>query len=116
MSFDFEVTATPFIYKSKHYTILSLIDISSEKRRKALERIFFHDVINTAGSLRGVLGLLKEPENKSSINEYLELAENINEVLIEEILLQRDLLSAENNDLKVKHTNVFSADLITLFF
>ena len=39
------VSATPFINSGEHFVILSISDISHEKRRKALERVFFHDVI-----------------------------------------------------------------------
>jgi PAS domain-containing protein len=41
--FDYEVTATPFVWQEEKYTVFSLADISGVKRKRMLERIFFHD-------------------------------------------------------------------------
>ena len=60
ISIDLEVTATPFAWRNEKFIIFAARDISSEKRKEALERIFFHDVINTAGTLQGVVDLLKQ--------------------------------------------------------
>ena len=53
VAYDFLVTTSPFQWQGHMYYVLSLADISSEKRRKAMERIFFHDVINKTGSMYG---------------------------------------------------------------
>lgn len=50
---DLKVTAAPMQVEGELFTAFYVSDISSEKRRKALERIFFHDVLNTAGALEG---------------------------------------------------------------
>jgi len=54
---DLEITATPFFHEEE-YIIVSMQDITEKKRRALLERIFFHDVINIAGSLNGILQIL----------------------------------------------------------
>jgi signal transduction histidine kinase len=50
---EFNVRATPVLIEGRTFTVLSLRDISSEKRRDALEQVFFHDVLNTVGGLLG---------------------------------------------------------------
>jgi len=35
------------------FTVMLVTDISAEKRRKALEGIFFHDILNTVGGSPG---------------------------------------------------------------
>mgnify|MGYP003339318652 CR=1 FL=1 len=50
--------AQPFRQEGEDLLLLSLLDISGEKRRAVLERLFFHDVLNSAGGLRGLLHLL----------------------------------------------------------
>jgi signal transduction histidine kinase len=50
---EFNVRATPVTVEGTRFTVLSLRDISSEKRRDALEQTFFHDVLNTVAGLRG---------------------------------------------------------------
>ena len=59
---DLEVTATPFTWEKESFVIFAARDISAEKRKEALERIFFHDFANTVGSLYGFAQLLSEAE------------------------------------------------------
>jgi nitrogen-specific signal transduction histidine kinase len=99
--FDFLVTVKPVIISQKEYYILTLTDISSEKRKIALERIFFHDVLNMAGSLNGFFSLLKETNDPSEYKELVELARSVSNHLTDEVEAQRQLLAAENGDLQV---------------
>lgn len=112
INFDMLVMATPFFINEKQYTILSLNDISSEKRRKALERIFFHDVVNTAGTLKGIIEIMKGIEDEKELRKFISLADTISGELVEEITAQRELIAAENNELQLKRDNILSIDLI----
>ena len=112
VAFDLMVTAAPIYIEKKEYSILSLNDISNEKRRKALERIFFHDIINTAGSLNSIIEIMKDVDETEKLKEFVELAGNTSKDLIDEILAQRELLAAENNELNVKRIAVFSHELL----
>lgn len=112
VNFDMLVMATPFFIKEKQYTILSLNDISSEKRRKALERIFFHDVVNTAGTLKGIIEIMKDIEDEKELRKFINLADTTSNELVEEIIAQRELIAAENNELQLKRDNILSIDLI----
>ena len=112
VAFDLMVTAAPIYIEKKEYSILSLNDISNEKRRKALERIFFHDIINTAGSLNSIIEIMKDVDETEKLREFVELAGNTSKDLIDEILAQRELLAAENNELNVKRIAVFSHELL----
>ena len=119
VSFDFMVTANPFKIKVDTFIILSFIDISSSKRRLALERIFFHDFSNKVGSLGGFLQLIDEVDSPEKSKEYLKYAQNISNELNDEIKAQRLLLSAENNDLKINKVysnslNIISSVVISL--
>jgi nitrogen-specific signal transduction histidine kinase len=101
VSYDFEITASPFQFDEESYVILSMKDISNEKRRKVLERVFFHDIINTAGGLNGFLEFLKTTNDPTEIHEMIRIAGNLGDKLVDEILAQRQLLSAENGELVV---------------
>ena len=109
ISYDFEVSAAPFNWQNKEYTIFTIQDISNEKRRRALERIFFHDIINKTGGLGGFLEILKYVDDKERIKEITDIMEEITNDLNEEIIAQRQLLEAENNELKINkaETNNF---------
>lgn len=45
---DFRVWTFPININNEKFTAFTLIDISNEKRREVPERIFFHDILNTA--------------------------------------------------------------------
>ena len=100
-SLDLEVTATPFHWGDQSFVIFAARDISSEKRKEALERIFFHDVINTAGTLQGVVDLLKQLKDPKKIKNFIDLLSVVSQDLTEEILNQKSLLAAENGELAV---------------
>ena len=59
VAMEFRVVAVPVAIAGRMLTLLSLVDISDEKRRLALERIFFHDILNTAGGVRSIADLLR---------------------------------------------------------
>ena len=97
---DLKVSTAPFDYQGERFTICALQDIGHEKRRKALERTFFHDVLNTAGGLRGFAELLLESDPEE-VPEVADRVSRISRQLIEEIETQRSLLAAEANELSV---------------
>ncbi len=98
-SLDLQVWTTPFMNDGQRYTILSIKDISHENRRQALERIFFHDILNTAGTLQGFINLIiSEPATEQT--EMMGYLQRLSERLLEEIRTQRDLSYAENGELQ----------------
>ena len=115
---DLKVTATPFNYKTKKYTILAIEDVSDQKRRMILERVFFHDILNIAGSIKGFADLLKTTNahehmlEGSDVEEYLDIMGKLSGELLEEILSQRTLLSAEVGDLKTAISAIPSLNLL----
>jgi K+-sensing histidine kinase KdpD len=97
---DLKVSTAPFQYDGESFTICAIQDISHEKRRRTLERTFFHDVLNTAGGLQGYADLLQESEPE----EVPEVATKVSEIsqhLIEEIESQRSLMAAEAEELSI---------------
>jgi signal transduction histidine kinase len=98
---DLKVSATGFCVGEEQFTVCVLKDISQQKRLGVLNRTFFHDVINTAGGIRGFTELLRYSERRSADDEG-ELAElhELADQLLEEIEAQRDLMYAESGDLE----------------
>ncbi|NMC63906.1 MAG: GHKL domain-containing protein [SAR324 cluster bacterium] len=101
-SMELQITVSPLAPKDQEeFFLLVVEDISDKKRRYALERIFFHDVLNTSGALLNFLRfLIEEKETAGTDAPLLELSK-IAQRLYEEIVEHRDLISAENNDLSV---------------
>ena len=78
-------------------TLLAGLDISHEKRYQALERIFFHDVMNTASCIEGLAEMLAETAVPNIPDFSRQLAESARR-LIEEITSQKDLASVESGE------------------
>ncbi len=98
---DLLVKSTLFRLGGEEWTIFTIKDISHEKRRRALERIFFHDITNSITSL----GLISESlrSNKTSdMGKIRNLITESIEDLTKSINGQKILTEAENNDLSVE--------------
>ncbi len=94
---DLEITATPIEFEKK-YLIVSIEDITERKRKALLERLFFHDVLNLAGGLSGILELIPVlSEDKKE--KYLEIASSLTEQIIDEIRGQQQMMKAESGEL-----------------
>jgi K+-sensing histidine kinase KdpD len=110
---DLKITSTPVVFDGVNYTILSIDDISDSKRRQMLEKIFFHDVINIAGCLKGVTDILMvEPYSSNNTTEYINIIGRMSNELLEEIMSQRALAFAENGDLMPNITSFSSLEML----
>ncbi|MGO9309590.1 MAG: PAS domain-containing sensor histidine kinase [Spirochaetia bacterium] len=112
---DLLVKTTPFEIAGSRYVMVNFSDISDLKRRSALERIFFHDILNTASSFRVYLDLLRRgggsEDGKRGILERLDA---VCDTLQEEIEGQKIMLSAENGTLRAQRNLIESHGLAVL--
>ena len=99
-SLDMRIWATRFSIQEVEFFLFVSIDIGNEKRRRALERIFFHDVLNTAGGLKGFAELLKL-EAKGNLADLAGIVYDASDNLVTEIQMQKELMAAEHNELVV---------------
>jgi len=97
---DLKVHASPLKIGSEIFTVFALTDISDEKRRLNLERIFFHDLLNTASTVKALAYNL-ESANKEESEEFRGYLVKLTDKLVDEICAQRDIYAAENNELAV---------------
>ena len=107
----FRISSTFFELGSRQYCILSLTDMSDEHRRRNLERIFFHDLLNIVGAMTGYVQLLEEaePAERPHLSQsVLRLADN----LVEEIRSQQELTLAESGELPVRPEQCSSREVL----
>jgi signal transduction histidine kinase len=109
---DLRVWATPFYKEGELFTIFAAADISSEKRREALERTFFHDVLNTASGITGLSEVMRMEENPLESRELLEMIHNSSKQLIEEIQSQRQLGQAERGQLEISKEHIDCREIL----
>lgn len=108
---DLKVYTSKLPVQGEDFVVLSVADISNEKRRRALERIFFHDIANTIGALSGFSQLLNEadPGDKDELGREITI---LSERLVEELNAQRDLAAAENNELEIHTEDIGSGEFL----
>lgn len=105
---EYRAVASP-LSLDQPYTVLVLADISEEKRRAALERIFYHDLLNSVGALCGLLDLWDEGSSNTDLRSALH---RVVGRIREEVLSARDLSAAERGDLQVDRRPVDAAEII----
>ena len=94
---DFRVRASPLLFDGHPFVLLFVQDVSSEKRREALERSFFHDLGNAVMGVSGLAEMLASEnygENSRQIAGLLNRAVNrlVNEIRVQRILMAEDVV------------------------
>jgi len=108
---DLRVSSSPFSLDAEHFVIFSITDVSHEKRRRTLERIFFHDMLNTAGGLQGLMEFLVD-EVSEELRDDARLIHRVMTQLTDEIICQKQLLAAETNELETNIVPLCVGDIL----
>jgi signal transduction histidine kinase len=95
---ELRVWATPVEIEGEAFTIFAALDISNEKRRRALERIFLHDIHNVATGIRWCIEFLQKAKPEK-LDSYFDDINRLCRELNDEIEAQRLLLRAESGEL-----------------
>lgn len=100
-SLDLRIWATPFQFTGEEFTIFAAVDISNEKRRQVLERLFFHDLGNTAGVIQGLAELVETTSSMAELEQFdfKNLLSQASRQLVDEIAAHRQLIAAEKGEL-----------------
>lgn len=110
VSLDLRVWATPLIH-NRRFTVFAARDTTDEKRRAVLERLFFHDVLNAAGGLKGIIEVWPDLTAEEA-SQMQRMAESLAEELLEEIRSHRDLTAAERGDLVPAYKEIDAGKLL----
>ncbi|MFZ1281609.1 MAG: HAMP domain-containing sensor histidine kinase [Ignavibacteriaceae bacterium] len=100
-SIDLRISTSIIELDDNTYTLFAIEDIQDEKRRKVLEKIFFHDVLNTANSVYNISEIINSASSLDEVNEFKQMMFTSTEQLVKEIQSQRDLINAEQGTLSV---------------
>lgn len=105
---DLLVTSRTLTLEGVRFLVVTLTDTGHEKRRRALERIFFHDLMNLGGGLESLVREFSRAlsQDKAAVGAVLERGFN---QLMDEIQSQKVLSEVENGELVCK-----AGDLDTL--
>jgi K+-sensing histidine kinase KdpD len=106
------VTSTPYDYLGERFTIFALTDISVKKKAETMERLFFHDILNSASGISGLSSMLKELHDPEEITDIANIINRAANNLVEEIHAQRQLSEAERGDLNPDFKAVSSMEVL----
>jgi len=105
------VWSVPIEHGGEKFVVLAGMDISHERRRLALERTFFHDILNLVGSIRGFAELM-EIDRKIDPLEISRRIQMASQRVIDEIDAQRVLLAVEKGNFKADSHMLSSREVL----
>lgn len=109
-SAEFEIVASPLVVGPHRFLAVVLHDLSANKRRDALERLFFHDVANLMQGIRGWADLLASGAT-SSTGVAQKLA-HLTDLLDRELKSHQAMALAEHGQLKPTVRAVFPLEIL----
>ncbi len=101
LALDLRVITTPLNISEEKYLLVYLENIEAEKRKDTLERVFFHDVLNTAGAIKNIVDILPEIKEEDELLTFIDMLKSSSSQLLNEIIFQRMIINAEKNELSV---------------
>jgi hypothetical protein len=107
---ELDVRATPVPIDGERFTVVTFRDVSAERRRQALEQVFFHDLLNTASGIRGWAWHLGRPD--ADVRKAGERIDALSRQLEREIRDQRALVLAEEGALAASAAPVAAQELL----
>ncbi|MCX7718938.1 MAG: HAMP domain-containing histidine kinase [Candidatus Sumerlaeaceae bacterium] len=99
---DFRLYTTCLELAGDTYLFMVGLDIGGEIRQRALERIFFHDLLNATGNIDGLAWLLMQGGEKPEQERCRLLLTNACRRLADEVRGHRDIFDAERGDLQIE--------------
>ncbi|MBL6945911.1 MAG: HAMP domain-containing histidine kinase [Rhodospirillales bacterium] len=115
---NLRVRASKLMLNGDGFTMFAVQDISDEKRRGELEQIFFHDILNTAGGIRGLADAFERVSDAKK-DEFSQMISVGASRLIDEINSHRLIAEAEEGGLDCSvapvGTDEFLREMVLLF-
>ncbi len=105
---DLLITVSPLDGEEPLF-LCAITDISHQKRRRALERIFFHDILGVAEGLQALAERIEDIIPAENPEKYGQMLRDSAAQLLAEIKSQRKLLEAENHELALTLSSVSTA-------
>jgi signal transduction histidine kinase len=108
---DVQVSVSPIVVAGERFAACYVRDISHEKRREVLERIFFHDILNSATGVELLASALKSMV-EGDASGFAGQIRACGTQMVEEIRSQQQLLSAEKDELAVSAVSLTTGSVI----
>lgn len=110
---ELKIWARPFSSQGEEFITLTLEDQGQEKRRLKMERIFFHDVLNTAAGVQWSASFLEDEITETDRRLMQRTLAELSERLVDEINSQRDYVLAERGEYSIRKENISVLEYLT---
>lgn len=97
IAMDLRIFVSPWQVEGNAFSVVTIMDIADQRRREAMERTFFHDILNSAGGAKGLVDSLLM-DSMGEEKQMMTALQSSLFSLVEEIKRQKDLVSIENNE------------------
>jgi hypothetical protein len=108
---ELSVSASP-LEGREGFVVCTLADVSGEARRQAMDRIFFHDILNAAAAVKGCANMMRDDLAEGADRELADLVCRCAAELVPELRGHQLLLQAEDARLTLKTKVVGTLELI----
>jgi len=116
---DLKVWSQPLTVEGEMFVVFAVQDISHAKRREIMERIFFHDILNTAGFIMSIMEMMSLYEERglpADLNKYRQELDAASHRLVDEVKGHRLIVAAESGKLSIQErlieVDVFITELV----
>lgn len=110
---DLRVHASPWRIEDDIYHVVSIVDIGDEKRRRVLERVFYHDILNSAGNAKVLVEILQE-EIAGNARQTAELVDSALFSLVEEVKKQKELAALETGQYSISPITLRAHEVVRI--
>ncbi|MBD3336903.1 MAG: response regulator [Candidatus Eisenbacteria bacterium] len=97
---EFDAVASRIEIGDEQFTVLCMQDISDRKQRETLQRVFFHDILNTLNGLQGTCELL-QTDDTDILKEAGKRIHHLCQHIIDKVKMQQALIAAEEGRLVI---------------
>ncbi len=108
---DLRVHAAPWQHGEDRFCVVTMMDISAEKEREVMERVFYHDLLNSAGSAYSLVSTLHD-ECPQELSESLDLVGTALSRLVDQIQSQRTLQQVERGEYVVSRITLQALEVL----
>lgn len=113
---DLKVWSHPLMVDGEMFVMFAVQDISHAKRREIMERIFFHDILNTAGFIMSIMEMMSLYEERglpADLNKYRQELDVASHRLVDEVKGHRLIVAAESGKLSIQERLIDVEEFIT---
>jgi len=108
---NYQFYSMPVSLAGERFVFASMLDISFERRVQLIERLFYHDVLDTSAGIHGLCEMLSL-QVSSDLRDDTEVLLGASSRLVDQILAQRQFAAAESREIELQPVKLGTRSLL----